>query len=155
MFGGGGPTLGYHSDVLSADPQDNESKLRLVEELKSRAKSDISNKNFPTACALYRKALEIFPRGGNSAAELAILHANLSMVQSNMTLFDEALVNADEAVKLDPTYTKGFFRQSSALIGLKRFQDAKQALLKGLELKVDDKDLKSQLAKVCRVSYLR
>ena len=45
-----GPSrFGMHSDVLSATPEDDPSKERLVEELKSRAKVSVGQKNWPEA----------------------------------------------------------------------------------------------------------
>ena len=101
---GGSSYLGnIHSDVLSATPSSDEDKNRLVEELKSRAKSSIKARNFPEAITLYSKGIELL--SGN-----AILYANRSMCHLSMSRSEEAVSDAQRAVDLDPTYAKGYYR---------------------------------------------
>jgi hypothetical protein len=75
---------GLHSDVLNANPTDQATKDRLVDEIKSRAKSSLTTKSYPEAVALYSKAIELRP-------DDAILYANRSMCQLNMSKSAEAL----------------------------------------------------------------
>ena len=105
-----------HSDLLSANPADDEGKDRLIEEIKSRAKAAIKLKRYPDADMLYGKAIKV-------RAD-AILYSNRSLVRANMGKFAEALEDAEEAVKLDAAYVKGHYRKGNALVGLERFDDA-------------------------------
>lgn len=125
-------------------PTNDEQRLKLIEEIKSRAKACITSRNYPEATRLYTKAMELTV---NDNPSLAILHANRSMIYLNMSKASDALVDADEAVKLDSSYLKGYYRQAMAASALNDFTLAKKALNAGLALKPDDKDLLAQLTK--------
>jgi tetratricopeptide (TPR) repeat protein len=134
--------------TLSCDPWqpvNDEQRLKLVEEIKTRAKACIGSRNYPEAVRLYSKAIELT---SDDNAALAILFANRSMVNLNMGKSADALLDADEAVKLDANYLKGYYRQAMAASALNDFNLAKRALLAGLALKSDDKELQAQLTKV-------
>lgn len=135
-----------HGDVLSASPADQESKDRLVEEIKTRAKGSLASKNYPEAVTLYSKAIEIRP-------DDAILYANRSMCQVNMSKAAEALEDAEKAISLDASYVKGFYRKGMALVGLKRYSLARDAFRKGLDLAPGDKSFTAQLDKLRGEAY--
>jgi len=82
------------------------------------------------------------------AAGAAVLRANRSMCYLSMGNGASALSDAEEAEKLDAGYVKVYYRKAAALKALSRFGDAKAAILKGLELKSDDKDMKALLLKL-------
>lgn len=172
MFGNndGIPGNSYHNDVLLAEPSDNSDKLRLVEELKNRAKGSIKQQNYPEAIQLYKKALSVIPTEDKSA--IAILHANISMCQLAIKKFQDALESAEDAITNDASYIKGYFRKGMAFSSLKKYNDAMEAFTQGqksnllfnyhyfynnsiilfinigLLFKPDDKDLLMQLNKV-------
>jgi len=147
---GGGDTLpgSYNNDVLNAEPTTVENKLKLVEELKSRAKGGIASRNFPVAIQLYTKAIEVNETIPDQDSATAILYANRSMCRLNMDNAAEALADANEAVALDKTYVKAYYRQTAAHKSLGQFDAAKESVLKGLALKPDDKEMMSMLAKL-------
>lgn len=133
-----GPSrFGMHSDVLSANPEDEAGQERLVEELKGRAKVSVGGKNWPEAEALYSKAIEVLP--DNQFAAMAALYGNRSMARCSMGSFQGALEDADAAVAADPSYAKGFYRKGQACSKLNRFSDAAAAYSKGLELEPSNK----------------
>lgn len=111
---------------------------------KNCAKTCIASRNYPEAVSLYSKAVEL----ERDSPALAILHANRSMCYLNMSKGAEALVDADEAVRLDPAYIKGYYRLAMAHSLLHQFAQAKQALERGLARKPEDKELSAQLVKV-------
>ena len=90
---------GFHSDVLSAEPTDDESKIRLIEEIKNRAKGSLSTKNYPEAIQLYSKGIEL-------KSTDAILYANRSMCYLQMGNADSALQDAERAIEHDASYAK-------------------------------------------------
>jgi tetratricopeptide (TPR) repeat protein len=90
---------GFHSDVLSAEPADEEGKVRLVEEIKNRAKGSLTTKNYPEAIQLYTKGIELRPND-------AILFANRSMCHLQMGKADLALADAESAIEQDSSYAK-------------------------------------------------
>lgn len=132
---------GIHSDVLKANPTDQDAKDRLVEELKNRAKGSLTTKNYPEAIALYSKAIELRP-------EDAILYSNRSMCHLGMSNASQSLEDAEKAVAFDSSYVKGYYRKGMALVGLKRYSAARDALRKGLDLAPGDKSFISQLDKL-------
>lgn len=97
MFNGG--LGGFHSDVLSAEPADDESRDRLIDEIKSRAKGSLTTKNYPEAIQLYSKGIELRPTD-------AILYANRSMCHLQMGNGDLALADGESSIKNDASYVK-------------------------------------------------
>ena len=144
MFGSGVGSI--HQDVLSANPIELEEKRQLVVEIKNRAKGSISSRNFPEGIELYTKALEVISDSDN--VEKAILYSNRSMCYHGMNKFVEAEADAQQSIEFNSLYTKAYFRRTAALIGLKRFQDAKSCVLIGLKQLPGDKDLNAQLTKI-------
>lgn len=143
--GGGGFLGGFNADVLSAQPKDEESRLKLVEEIKNRAKQCIGTRNFPECVALYSKAIEL---SSSEPSAQAILYANRSMCNLNMSKGADALSDAEDAVRLDASYVKGYYRLAMAHGLLNQHGAAKEALIRGLTMKPDDKELQAQLIKV-------
>jgi hypothetical protein len=118
--------------------------VRLIDEIKSRAKGCLSSKNYPEAITLYTKAISIC----HDIPAQAILFANRSMCHLNMNNTNAATTDANEAVTLDPEYVKGYYRLGMAYIQANNYQLAKDALQKGLVKKSDDKELLQQLQRV-------
>lgn len=146
MMGGGGLPGGFHKDVLEANPSDNLGKKNLAEECKNRAKGSLKQKNYPEAIALYNKAAEVM--SGQDDVYVAVCYANMSMCKNNMGKTEEAAADADKAIALDPTYVKAYYRAGTAYHKLKRWEEAKAALLKGIEMKPDDKEMVALMDKV-------
>lgn len=130
-----------HQDVLNATPDSQEAKLRLVEEIKSRAKGSVSNKNWPEAITLYSKGIELLP-------EDATLYANRSMCYLNMNNGVDALNDANDAIDKDNNYAKGYYRKAMALVNLKIYEDARKTLEEGLLYAPGDSSFLTQLEKV-------
>jgi len=138
-FSASNPFENIHKDVLESKPEDDEGKARLVEELKSRAKKEFAQKYMPAAERLWSRAIELVPD--------ATLHANRSAARLQMGKIDDALADANAAVKLDPAYSKAFYRQGQACDRLKRYAEAIGAYEAGLKLEPDSKVFKGALAK--------
>jgi small glutamine-rich tetratricopeptide repeat-containing protein alpha len=136
-----------YSRSLRVQPTTPENKLKLVEEIKSRAKGCIGSRSFPVAIQLYTKAIDVLADGTDSAAS-AILRANRSMCYLSINNAALALEDASEAEKLDPTYIKTFYRKAAALKALGRFAEAKEAIQRGLHAKPDDKEMQGLLTKI-------
>lgn len=94
---------------------------------------------------MYTKAIELT---SVDAGAQSILHANRSMIHLNMGQNNEALSDAEEAIKLDANYIKAYYRKAMACSALNNHTLAKTALEAGLALKPDDKELQGQLTKV-------
>lgn len=144
MFGS--QIASIHSDVLSANPENNESKRDLVSEIKSRAKNVLGSKNYPEAIDLYSKGIEIIPE--DDVVEKSILYSNRSMCHSGMGKFADAESDAQKSIDLNASYTKAYFRKTAALIGQKKYKEARECVLIGLGQLPNDKDLQAQLVKI-------
>ena len=114
-----------HTDVLEAFPETDESKAKLVEELKSRGKSAVASKDWRNACLLYEKAISL-------ASDDATLLSNLSLCHYSMGHFDLASTAAKQAIAKDPKFVKGYWREGQALIKLEKYTEALESHKKGL-----------------------
>mmetsp|Transcript_15631 Transcript_15631/g.29082 ORF Transcript_15631/g.29082 Transcript_15631/m.29082 type:complete len:430 (+) Transcript_15631:57-1346(+) len=133
-----------HRDVLEANPETDDSKARLVEELQSRGRAAVGAKSWMDAKLLYEKALTI----SNDANKKAVLNSNLSLVEKNMGLFEGARKAAEAATEADPTYVKGWWRLGQALISLHQPKEALEALNKAKFLDPANKALIKEVEKV-------
>jgi len=138
--------IGPHADVLKAAvPDTAEGRQKLVEELKNRARSTIQGQQYPTAMALYNKALEV---ATDLPSERAILHSNLSLVQGKMNLWEDARESAKMAVKDDDTYVKGWWRLGQAAGKCNDSSAAATALERGMALEPTNKALAKELERM-------
>lgn len=144
---GGGPSA--HSDVLSASPDDVPSKLKLVEEIKSRGRACVGGKNYPDAASLYTKGIEvlssIIPDDESAKKEAAILYSNRSLVLLQMGKVSEALDSAEQACENDPTYVKAHWRRGQACNACGNTAEALASFEKALSLEPSNKALKREV----------
>ncbi|KAL7454886.1 hypothetical protein ACHAWC_006477 [Mediolabrus comicus] len=144
---GGGPSA--HSDVLSASPDDVSSKLKLVEEVKSRGRACVASKAYPDAASLYTKGIEvlssILSEEESAKKEIAILYSNRSLVLLQMGKVTEALESADAACENDSTYVKAHWRRGQACNACGNTADALSAFEKALTLEPANKALKREV----------
>lgn len=144
MFGS--QIASIHSDVLSANPENNESRRELVNEIKSRAKNVLGSKNYPEALDLYSKGIEVIPE--DDTVEKSILYSNRSMCYFGMGKFSDAESDAQKSIELNASYTKAYFRKTAALFEQRKFKEARECVLIGLGQLPNDKDLQAQLCKI-------
>jgi tetratricopeptide (TPR) repeat protein len=78
------------------------------------------------AVIAYGKAISLC--GFLHKKEAAVCHSNRALALTKLDRFEQALTDGLEAVKLDPTYPKGYFRKGKALEGLDRGEEANRAL---------------------------
>lgn len=117
MFSSDNSIGGFHDDVLNAVPTDEESSLKLIEEIKNRAKGSISSHNYRGAITLYTKAIDICPsESASHKAAKAILYSNRSLCYCSMGSSDSAITDAEQSILADPTYLKGYFRKVAGLL---------------------------------------
>jgi hypothetical protein len=110
----------------------------------------IGGKIYPAADALYTKAIEVLPE--------ATLYGNRSMCRLSLGKFQEAYDDAESAISLDPSYSKGFYRkgQAATKLGASDFTkhlDAADAYDKGSALEPENKTFKS-LAEKARQAHV-
>jgi tetratricopeptide (TPR) repeat protein len=138
-----------HSDVLTASPDTIDSKRALVEEIKRRGRAAVGSKSLNDADSLYSKGIEILSsivdEDGEAKKDLAILYSNRSLVRLQMGKVAEALEDADEAVKYDPSYVKAHWRQGQAFTACGNSSGALKSFEKALELEPENKALKKEV----------
>ena len=137
---GGSPFGSAHQDVLGQTPTDPESKQRLVDEIKDRARKAFARRDMPVCEALYSKALKVLPD--------APLYSNRSAVRLALGRFDDAFEDATKATQTDSSYAKGYYRLGQAGEKCGKFSEAQKAYEKGKELEPDSKVWPSSLLKL-------
>jgi len=74
-----------------------------------------------------------------------VLHSNRSAAHLGNKEYDKALEAAEQCIKLNGKWAKGYYRKALALISLNRNQDALATLTKGLSIEPGNADLKLKL----------
>jgi len=127
-----------HADVLGEEPTDDAAKMRLLEEVKNRAKGAFQQKDMPSAELLYGKAISILDCMPGSKKE-ATLYSNRAMVRLNLAKVEGALEDANKCLALDPTFPKGWHRKAQALLRQNEWDDAMAAAEEGRKLEPGNK----------------
>ncbi|KAF5098630.1 hypothetical protein D0Z00_001973 [Geotrichum galactomycetum] len=101
-----------------------------------KAKAEISKqdgnrfmavRNYFDAIASYSRAIELDPYN-------PVYHGNRSAAYQSMRIYDNAISDAENAIKADQSYAKGYSRLGLALYSDGRYSDSVEAYKKGLEL---------------------
>jgi hypothetical protein len=108
-----------HADVLDANPESAEDRERLVNELKERGNLAVKAKRWEESDCLYSKAIELGPTHA--------LYSNRSMARLNTKKYAAAATDADECIKLDPSFAKGYYRKAQACEKLREWGPAYDA----------------------------
>lgn len=144
--------MSLHRDVLDADPDTDESKQKLVDELQSRGRAAVGSKSWMDAKLLYEKALSISTVDSHKKA---IFYSNLSLVEKNMGKTNEARDAAEKAIAEDPDYLKGHWRLGQALVSLDLPDEALAALSNAKKLDPSNKALVKELQKVQKLAEVQ
>lgn len=98
---------------------------RLANEKKQHGNTAFHAKQFEEALACYSEAIVLDPQNH-------VLYANRSACHGAIGGWDDAVKDANECVRLDGCYAKGYFRLASAQIALKQPKEAEATARKGL-----------------------
>ncbi|KAL7674597.1 hypothetical protein ACOME3_000874 [Neoechinorhynchus agilis] len=112
-----------------------------VQDLKERGNDHFKNNEFKKAVEMYDMAIDRSP-------DIAILYSNRSAAHIKLENFGYALADAEQAIKLDPTFVKAYHRAASSLTAMTRYREAVQMLQKVDELR-PSMHIRKQLAS-CR-----
>lgn len=135
-----------HADVLNEEPSDEPAKMRLVEEVKNRAKGAFQQKDMPSAELLYGKAITVLDTMPDKAE--ATLFSNRAMVRLNLNKVEEALSDCKRCLEIDPKSVKAWFRKAQALQRLGEWEEAIQAAEAGIAVEPDNKSFPDLIDKV-------
>ncbi len=117
-------TSGTPPAASSGAPTEEQKKE--AEGLKSRGNAAMAQKEYSSAIDLYTQALALYP--GN-----AIYLSNRAAAYSAAKDHQSAMADAEAAVAVDPTYTKGWSRLGLARFALGDARGAVEAYAKGIE----------------------
>mmetsp|Transcript_52225 Transcript_52225/g.124520 ORF Transcript_52225/g.124520 Transcript_52225/m.124520 type:complete len:405 (+) Transcript_52225:63-1277(+) len=126
-----------HGDVLNEDPTDEAAKIRLVEEVKNRAKGAFQQKDMVSAELLYGKAISLLESLPEKRE--AVLYSNRAMVRLNLNKVEGALEDSKKCLEMDPKNVKAWHRKAQALVRLSEWDAAIQAAEEGMKIEPDNK----------------
>lgn len=127
-----------HADVLNDEPADDGAKLRLVEEIKNRAKGAFAQKDMRSAELLYGKAISLQEKVTEGKVEAALL-SNRAMVRLNLSRVEEALSDCNRCIEIDGAFVKAYYRKAQSLQRLSRWDEAIEAAGAGAKLEPENK----------------
>ncbi|CUM46337.1 Tetratricopeptide repeat-containing protein [Debaryomyces fabryi] len=99
-----------------------------AEEYKAQGNQSFAAKDFTKAIEYFTKAIEASPTPNH------VLYSNRSASYASLKNFKKALEDAEECVKVNDSWAKGYNRVASAQHGLGNLDDAKTSYKKALEL---------------------
>ena len=108
---------------------------------KAQGNDAVKSKNFSEAERLYTDAIKVLKSAKGKRAnynEGHILYSNRSLARAKLDKYDDALVDADECIKLAPKWAKGYVRRATALASLGRRDGAQKSFEKALMVCADD-----------------
>lgn len=99
-----------------------------ADDFKAEGNKYFAAKDFENAIESFTKAIEV------SEVPNHVLYSNRSACYASMKEFGKALEDAEECVKINGTWAKGYNRVAAANYGLGRLEEAKEAYNKALSL---------------------
>ncbi|CAM0875474.1 unnamed protein product [Alopecurus aequalis] len=96
-------------------------------ELKLLGAKSVEQKDYASASKLYSEAIKMDP-------EDATLYSNRSLCHLRSGKTDDALLDANACIDLQPDWPKGYYRKGAALMSLKEYKEACDAFLAGGKL---------------------
>lgn len=112
---------------------------------KQRADQCKKNGNKFMSENMNQEAVEEYTMGISIDNMNHVLYSNRSAAHAKLENYAESLNDAEQVIKLRPDWAKGYARKGSALQFLGRFEEAKSAFEKGLELEPDNEMMKKGL----------
>ncbi len=123
---------------------EDKSDLDRSMEIKNKGNKFFMENKYQKSIELYTKALQVL---GFEHEKSSILFSNRAYAHIRLENYGAAVIDADQAIKVNPRYAKGYYRKSSALYALGKLKDAiKQLvfLVKKLGM-VNNKDINRKL----------
>ncbi|KAI0643694.1 putative stress-induced protein STI1 [Trametes meyenii] len=99
----------------------------MADALKDAGNKAFQAKNYDQAIELFSKAIEIDPSNH-------VLWSNRSAAHAGKKQWAAALDDAEQCVKINPTWSKGYARKGAALHGERKYDEAIQAYEAGLKI---------------------
>lgn len=110
----------------------------LIDALKQQGNEAFARKD-------YHEAIRLFTLAIDSDVEQPVLWSNRSAARCALQEYAAALADAEEAIRLDPKWAKGYGRKGAALFGMRRIKEATESYQQGLALDPQNTQLKQGL----------
>lgn len=101
-----------------------------AESLKLEGNKAMAGKNYETAIKKYSEAISVLPTN-------AVYYANRAAAHSSLKNYGEAVRDAESAVEVDPSYSKGYSRLGYAKFAQGKSEEALEAYKKVLDIEGD------------------
>jgi stress-induced-phosphoprotein 1 len=112
-----------------------------ADDFKNQGNNAFKNKDYDTAIELYTKAIELDPKK-------EVYYSNRSGAFAAANKLEEALQDAEECLKVNPGFAKGYSRKGYALEVLGREEEAAEAYDAGLKVDPNNKELQDKKAAI-------
>ena len=106
------------------------------EAMKEAGNKAFMAKNFDEAINFYTVAIEITLEQPNH-----VYFANRAYAQLELNRFEECINDCDNAIDIDPTYWKSYYRQARALYGLYSMKEALEVIEKAAEIEPNNAEI--------------
>lgn len=116
--------------------------MTTADEYKAEGNKYFAAKEFEKAIEAFTKAIEASPEPNH------VLYSNRSGSYASLKEYGQALKDADECVKINPSWAKGYNRVGGAQFGLGNLEDAQKAYEKCLSLDPSNAQAKEGLKSV-------
>lgn len=141
--------VSHFRKAISCDPdmRDAVKWLRIVQKLermKEEGNKEYKAGRWQSAIERYTAALEIDPT--NKGTNSKILQ-NRALCRTKTKEYDSAILDCEQAIKLDPTYTKARKTKANALGAAERWEDAVKEWKSIQELEPEDRNIAKEVRK--------
>ncbi|KAJ1679364.1 Hsp90 cochaperone, partial [Spiromyces aspiralis] len=109
-----------------------------ADELKALGNKAFASGQFEDAIKHFTQAIEKDPSNH-------VLYSNRSAAYASLKDWDKALEDGYKTVEINPTWAKGYGRKGTALLGLGRYEEAREVFNEGLKLDANNAQLKKGL----------
>ncbi|WVR04417.1 hypothetical protein IAU60_001419 [Kwoniella sp. DSM 27419] len=129
-------------------------RAEAIKAMKEQGNTAFKAQNFAVAIQQYSKSADMalsrppWELAALSRDETAIALCNRSAAFAFVNAWANALSDAEAVVILKRPWTKGHFRKARALVGLERLEEARQALIDGMQYEPNDKELTTFLKEI-------
>ena len=109
--------------------------------LKSQGNEMLTMGNFQQAIVCYTMAIDL----GEEGDLLPVLYANRAMAHIKLEAYGLAIADAEQAMKIDPSYIKSYYRRGSANLAIGKYKLALRDFKAVCKLRPNDRDARNKL----------